>query len=280
MSKHITEEHSAKAGETRDLTAPRPFLPDGAFTSASLPSMGRPEATAFMRRVYDAQVRGKLARGNSYFPGVPEDELAEVEDGHLMLPAARDDCRWLLYFAREDIQRYLAAHPKTPKITIGVASAYRSPVYDGRKWFDAFQKHYKNTERTRAAYPGGAHGPEAFRLLLGELTVAKAPGGFSNHSRGRAVDFKTSQVLDGERFSLTANTSQHLPWKRSWFFGWLKKNASQYRFVNYKKEEWHYDHDADLVVPGRAPIPEKQFPEGGDVLASAADGTFKKGSHA
>jgi len=80
MSNHKTETHPVRAGDNRTLSAKAPELPPGAFTSTSLPAMDAPEATAFMRRVYDAQVRNNLAAGKSYFSGLPDDELRFVED--------------------------------------------------------------------------------------------------------------------------------------------------------------------------------------------------------
>src|ERR1017187_7118763 len=181
MSKDKSETHAVRAGDNRTLTAKAPALPPGAFTSASLAEMETPEATAFMRRVYDAQVRGKLAAGKTYFTGVPESELEIVEGSARMHKEARDDCRWLLLFARQELARL---HLPIPS---GIASAYRSADEDGVAWRKSFRKHYKSTKAQREKLATGAHGDEAFRMLLKIMPGIKAPAGFSNHTQGRAV---------------------------------------------------------------------------------------------
>jgi|ERR1017187_1847246 hypothetical protein len=268
MSKDKSETHAVRAGDNRTLTAKAPALPPGAFTSASLAEMETPEATAFMRRVYDAQVRGKLAAGKTYFTGVPESELEIVEGSARMHKEARDDCRWLLLFARQELARLHLP------ITIGIASAYRSADEDGVAWRKSFRKHYKSTKAQREKLATGAHGDEAFRMLLKIMPGIKAPAGFSNHTQGRAVDFSTEEVIDGNRESLTADTSQHELWKKSWFFKWLVAdgNAAKYRFVELSNkgttEEWHYDHRMDMKLPGGKQIPEDPQGEDGELLAS------------
>jgi LAS superfamily LD-carboxypeptidase LdcB len=274
MSEHKTETHAIRAGDNRTLTAKAPSLPEGAFTSASLAPMKTPEATHFMRRVYDAQVRNSLAAKKTYFSGLPDDDLRLVEGDHWMHKEASDDCRWLLLFARQDLERMQATNPRKQPITIGVASAYRTPAEDGKAWHSAFTTHYDDTKSVRDGFATGPHGEEAFRLLLKIMPKAKAAAGFSNHTQGRAVDFCTQEVIDGKSQFLTAKTSQHELWKKSWFFKWLVAdgNAAKYRFVELSNkqttEEWHYDHRIDMKLPGGKQIPENAQGEDGELLAS------------
>jgi len=274
MSKHKTETHAVRAGDNLTLKAKVPELPEGAFTSESLAPMKTPEATALMRRVYNAQVRNTLAAGKTYLFGLPDDDLRLVEDDHWMHKEASDDCRWLLLFARQELQRIQAAKPSKHPITIGIASAYRTPEDDGKAWHAAFTTHYDDTKPKRDEFDTGAHGDEAFRLLLKIMPKAKAAAGFSNHTQGRAVDFSTQEVIDGKLQFLTAKTSQHELWKKCWFFKWLVAdgNAAKYRFVELSNpgttEEWHYDHKMDMKLPGGKKIPESPQGEDGEVVAS------------
>jgi hypothetical protein len=284
MSKDKTETHTVRAGDNRTLTAKEPELPPGAFTSASLAPMKTQEATLFMRRVYNAQVRNSLAARKTYFPGLPDEDLRLLEGEHWMHKEASDDCRWLLLFARQELQRVQATSPGKHPITIGVASAYRTPADDGKAWHSAFTTHYDDTKSVRDGFATGPHGEEAFRLLLKIMPKAKAAAGFSNHTQGRAVDFCTQEVIDGKSQFLTAKTSQHELWKKSWFFKWLVAdgNAAKYRFVELSNrettEEWHYDHKMDLKLPDGKKIPESPQSEDGGLLASDSGNPRDNGS--
>lgn len=235
--------------------------------------MDAPEATAFMRRVYDAQVRNSLAAGKTYFTGLPENELRPVEGSDRMHKDAGDDCRWLLLFARQELGRLQKEDPSKRPTTIGIASAYRSAAKDGIAWRSAFETQYDRHEGERKKFSSGPHGDEAFRLLLGKMPGAKAAAGFSNHTYGRAVDFWTREVIDGRPEELTAKTSQHALWRKSWFFKWLVAdgNAAKYRFVNLSTEEWHYDHRMDLKLPRGKEIPERAQAVSGELLATNND---------
>ena len=107
-------------------------------------------------------------------------------------------------------------------------------------------------------------------MLLKMMPGIKAPAGFSNHTQGRAVDFSTDEVINGNAESLTADTSQRALWRKSWFFKWLVAdgNAAKYRFMNLATEEWHYDHRIDMKPPGGKEIPENPQGEDGELLAS------------
>ena len=67
----------------------------------------------------------------------------------------------------------------------------------------------------------------------------KAIPGFSNHSKGLAIDFMTEEKGLG---SLGPFSSQKESWRKSWFWGWLKDHASVHNFSPLSTEEWHWDH--------------------------------------
>lgn len=87
------------------------------------------------------------------------------------------------------------------------------------------------------AYAGAEHGKSARTHLFLILADTKAAPGFSNHSDGNAVDFKTFH--DGVRYE--ANRDQRAAWRTTWFYKWLLENGPQYGFKQLKTEEWHWD---------------------------------------
>lgn len=70
------------------------------------------------------------------------------------------------------------------------------------------------------------------------LVGRKAVPGFSNHTRGRAVDFTTKQG----KWVFTASSAQKAGWVNTWLHQWLVDNAAGHRFRPYEKEPWHWDH--------------------------------------
>ena len=122
--------------------------------------------------------------------------------------------------------------------SIGIASAYRTNAEEHAIWsVDCFPKYYQRTSAARGTAVGGAPGERAVQIMVDYFSTRKAPPGFSNHSDGRAVDFKTTQ--DGT--SYTADTSQRAGWRRTWLHRWLVEHAGEFRFHALATEEWHWD---------------------------------------
>jgi hypothetical protein len=67
----------------------------------------------------------------------------------------------------------------------------------------------------------------------------KAIPGFSNHSKGLAIDFMTDEKGLGE---LGPDSNQKKLWQKSWFWAWLTANHATYNFSPLSTEEWHWDH--------------------------------------
>src|SRR5262249_9461337 len=135
-----------------------------------------------------------------------ERDLEEVEDGFMMHKVAALDCADLLARARHDRdERKMFAKYKKPKdrtaadkLVIGagdisIASAHRSLENDFSAWRDTFNTHFERTKEARAALTGGEFGAAAVTLMVDEMYPIKAIPGYSNHTKGLAVDFSTTQ---------------------------------------------------------------------------------------
>lgn len=191
----------------------------------------------FMGRVYQAQL--KRAAGRPSFANLRVDELGVVEGGHKMRKDAAEQCKLLLTQARFDLRREKeAGNRQALKVSnISVYSAYRSVENDQAAWRNTFMKHYKATKNARAKLKGGGYGDEAVNMMVMVMRRFKAAPGFSRHTSGVAVDFKT---IEGDRI-LTANSNQNELWKKSWFHKWLVKNANRFKFKPLSTEAWHWE---------------------------------------
>ena len=188
----------------------------------------------FRTLILEKQTRQKYADGATHYTDVPKDELEVVEGDHKMRHAAAQACRALLKTVREDA----AVDFNAAKVTlIAIASAYRSNATDMWAWRSAFATYYADTKAEREATAGGAHGKEAAQIMLKQLRAYKAPPGFSNHTNGNAVDFKTTE---GGVEHLAKKRHKKI-WKKTWLYAWLTANAGNFGFVQLPTEEWHWD---------------------------------------
>jgi hypothetical protein len=227
-----------------------PGVQAGAITSSRLGAFGDQDETAFRRAVFDEQRRRALADPDKeYYPGVVEDDLGWVE-GRRIHEVAADQAQALVDSARADLAAARQARDRRALRcrSIGVGSAYRSLGDDFVAWKETFQKHYRNTSSARAALPGGSHGSRAVGLLAGILGGVKAIPGFSNHTKGLAIDFVTHQ--DGQDLGANSDATHRRAWRNSWFHHWLVDNAVRFDFRPLASEEWHWDHKGGL--PGAA----------------------------
>jgi len=74
--------------------------------------------------------------------------------------------------------------------------------------------------------------------MVARMVEKKAVPGFSNHTKGLAIDFTTHQ---GE-WSFGASSAQMKGWVRTWLYAWLTSHAPTYHFRPYEAEPWHWDH--------------------------------------
>lgn len=198
------------------------------------------EKDNFMRRVYEAQVKRAVDAGRKPFPGLREDQLEVVEGRHEMSKDAAEQCKLLLKQARSDLRRRKEEGSREAlKVSdIAVYSAYRSVERDAAGWHNAFKKHLKATKNERAALVGGEYGDKAVDMMVTIMRKFKAPPGFSKHTSGVAVDFRTVE----DNVTLTANSSKNGLWKKTWFHKWLVKNAGRFKFKPLATEAWHWEH--------------------------------------
>jgi hypothetical protein len=201
----------------------------------------QPNYQEFKQAVFDKQVANKRAKGATCYPSsVSDSELAVVEGKFRMRKEAAQSCRALLAAARADLASGAASgdsralHVKS----IAIRSAYRNYAEDLLAWESAYRTHYDQTELTREAAAGGAHGREAMRILVKRMEKYKAAPGFSNHSNGSAVDFETTQ----SGILYAAKSAQRVGWRGTWLHAWLVQNAATFRFMPLATEEWHWDY--------------------------------------
>jgi hypothetical protein len=229
---------------------PKPVKPKPGGVEPSSGGIGAEElgwyrdaaATRFRQQVYAEQLERKLRQKKEFFPGLPTDHLDKVEGDHELHIDAVEDARNLLAAARADlaVQKDAGKADALKVAWIGIGSAYRNPKRDFAAWQSAFNTHYNDTASKRAGLAGGAHGHAAVSLLVNRMVVKKAVPGFSNHTKGLAIDFSTRQ---GE-WTFVSSSAQTAGWKRTWLFGWLTNNAGNHKFKPYSKEPWHWDHSS------------------------------------
>lgn len=207
-------------------------------TSTDAAVRGHNDPDSFMRRVYDAHL--KRAVGRPSFANLRTGQLEVVEGKHKMSKDAAEQCKLLLKQARSDLRRQKekGTQEALEVSSIGVYSAYRSVKHDTAAWHNAFKKHFKATKNDRAKLKGGKYGEEAVEMMVKRMRKFKAPPGFSKHTSGVAVDFKTIE----EDVILTADSNQHARWKKTWFHKWLVKNANRFKFKPLSTEAWHWEY--------------------------------------
>jgi hypothetical protein len=215
-------------------------LPKGAIPSSELDPMETTAETAFMAKVYDAQQQWAI-KNKTFTAGLPDSDLDEIEDKIKMHKSAVPDAKALLQQARADLAaQQTAGDEHALKVKkIGIDNAYRGMGSEKGAWQKSFRKHYKLTRDERAALDGGEFGDAAVQLLATQMRGFKAIPGFSNHSKGLAIDFMTTEKGLG---SLGPDSGQRESWRKSWFWAWLNDHASTYSFSPLSTEEWHWDH--------------------------------------
>ncbi len=215
---------------------------DRPFAAADMDDRaGSPEEADFIREVYQAQLGGMNLR--RFHPAVDPSELTTVE-GVRVREVIAADLSALLAAARAALEAAqgdaaAADHAAAARTrSVGVHNGYRDMVTERVAWMDTMRGHLARTAAHRATLDDGPFGAAAHREALRFMRGAKAVPGFSNHSQGLAVDFKTT--VDGH--GLGPSTSQRPAWRRAWFYEWLRAHAGSFHFRPIATEEWHYDH--------------------------------------
>lgn len=203
------------------------------------------EQVAFMRDVYDRQVRRAAAR-RAFVPDVPDAGLATIEGGHRARTAAAADCRALLAECRGELRRLKdAGDPRAQAVErVAVTSAYRSATQQLASWQGNFPRYYDETATARGRLAGGEHGTAAADHLARYIAQRLGAPGFSLHNDGRAIDFVT--VEDGATMGASTRAANIRSWRGSWCFAWLTANAARFNFHQNTAidEPWHWEHRA------------------------------------
>ena len=196
--------------------------------------------TEFMRKVYEAQVKWQKNRGRKYFEGLSASQLSPVEGQFKMKPAAATAAKKLLKAARDDLKAAQAKNDiNAKKVTsIGISSTYRDTTREKSAYLNAFKTHYNGFLSRKFTNIKDRHGAKGLAAMTVQMINKKAPPGFSNHTSGVAIDFKTTE--SGR--TLGPNSSQKALWEKSWFYKWMGDNDSKYGFKRLKTEQWHWDY--------------------------------------
>ncbi len=200
-----------------------------------------PGYKTFKEAVRDRQiVHLQKTKHRTFIPPVPDAELDLIDGGpHRMRKAAAKRCGELLVAARAALVEKQGEGDALAKQTtlIAVHSAYRPFAEDELSWNQTFDNEYKLMLKN-AAYKSDPFGTAAEDYMFEIMKPLKAPPGYSNHSNGTAVDFKT--VHGGAE--LKSRKVQRDAWRKTWLWPWLKQNAKHFDFKPLKSEEWHWDY--------------------------------------
>jgi hypothetical protein len=229
----------ARAVATRALQ--RAPVGEDAIRSSDLGAFGSEWETQLRRTIFDQETQWAMSSGRKPFWGLTESDLDTLEGVKLHKDAVSS--AWaLLAKARSDLEiAKKRGDPKAMAVSaVGIASGYRpARTVDLSAWKNAYASTYGSMYKARKAQ---GHEADPFTkqetsTLLVKMINNKAVPGFSNHSRGTAIDFSTTI---GKR-TLGPDHSDSPAWKDSWFYNWLMTNAFKFGWDPYSKEEWHFD---------------------------------------
>ena len=167
-------------------------------------------------------------------PSLSDQQLDVVELHHKLLKDAAPQCLAMLTAARSAIASQGAG---ANSVQVGITSAYRSLEKERKLWNSYFLRYYFQTRNKRNALPGGPYGAQAIRYMARYVGQRKAPPGYSNHSRGTAIDFYT---IKGRK-RISANVAQISQWKETPLWIWLSQHAADFQFKPYEFEPWHWE---------------------------------------
>src|SRR5215475_1268433 len=206
---------------------------DRPFSSAALGAFGTPDETTFRRAVYDEQLARTIKREGRppSYKELPAGDRGPMFGGFELHRSVAEQGKNLMKAAKAalaadkkaEIPEIAGAHRT---VSIGVASAYRSPRRDLVAWKRAFETHFESTRAEREKLATGPFGSEAIDMVVKELLTSKAIPGFSKHSASYAIDFETEIVNDkGKVIKLSTHMMQNKAWQETWLWKWLDKHG-------------------------------------------------------
>ncbi|HSF51034.1 MAG TPA: M15 family metallopeptidase [Nitrososphaeraceae archaeon] len=225
------------------------------FSPEDLKPEKTPEMTEFKRLVYKISFSrnccrkdkktGNLIIKTSFSLRMPDEALGPTT-GNIRTRLIKEAAVWcvkLLDAARKQIQR----EGKVGNITIDAASGYRDASDQFSKWDQRFSMYYNRAVAKKEIVPGlyDLKNANALSYHIGRGT---ATPGFSDHNRGVAMDFITTQ--NGELYTTKKEEPNLTLWKDSWFYQWLQRNAALYRFYPRPSinEPWHWVYRPESSV--------------------------------
>jgi hypothetical protein len=221
---------------------------DGGPWSAS------PEQLAFRESVLKAHLARTSRIKGAPKPDLRSDQLAPVAGTPVTMRSdAASAAAHLLQAANADLAQARAAGDPDAARTIRISgvSGYRGSDHQRTLWRRYFPRYYNQTRNGRALIAQGPHSVGAVSYMLDKFGIPNriAAPGYSNHQAGVAIDFLQERVK-GSAISNSYDAQQR--WRSSWFYRWLRANASRFGFAPYEKEAWHWEYRS-----GRAPAAQE-----------------------
>jgi D-alanyl-D-alanine carboxypeptidase len=211
------------------------------MSSSELGTFGSPWETALRREIFELETKWAMSSGRKPFWALADSDLETIEGVKLHKDAVSS--AWaMLEKARFDLKTAKArGKPEALRVSkVGIASGYRRGHTDDFKaWTKAYSSTYgtrynKRKEQGREKEPFTAAETSELRTAM---INNKAVPGFSNHTRGTAIDFSTTE---GNQ-TLGPSRSDSAAWRVSWFYNWLMTNAYKFGWNPLSTEEWHFD---------------------------------------
>jgi hypothetical protein len=225
---------------------------------APLGGSGSVEFSEFEQQVIDAHAIRSMNRRGLPRPTIPEAELETVEGKFKLRKSVAGKCRQLLAKARAKLAADKAngvASAQAVK-SFGLTSAYRSQPYDEALWRNYFRtKYYKDhasAGRTRSGFVVGSRRLSKRLDAVVEdyveyIAGKKAPPGYSNHTRGIAVDFYTieggKEYLPDTGHGEEKLKQHNAEYEQTWLYKWLADPAhkSEFGIDRIETEAWHWE---------------------------------------
>lgn len=123
---------------------------------------------------------------------------------------------------------------------IFLQSGHRNFNAEKRIWKKVFNKKYNQYINDNPTLKN-KFGSKAKNGTLRKMKKSKALPGFSNHSKGLAIDFSTK--VKKHKAKLGPSFSQKSKWKNdTWLHPWLLRHAWEFGFVPLDSEQWHWNY--------------------------------------
>jgi LAS superfamily LD-carboxypeptidase LdcB len=198
------------------------------------------EATRdLLRRTYVAQATWAASIGRAFVAERLADEsLALVANRVCLRRDAADAAIRMLAAARADLKEAQGRGAVPSGVTFSAASGYRSPQYQAKLWVNNVSREYMKRVALREV--NGRFDDASVTRLAKHTRGNLAAPGFSNHHKGIAVDFIGFEPALGN-LTIRSTANNIRAWQRSWFHGWLKRNADKHGFKPYSPEPWHWE---------------------------------------